>query len=369
MTAATTEPTESVHEHNGKQWKPLPGCTSTFDELLTSQRRWREIAEETRWNPWRTDELTSESERALQVMGEWTRAEPDFRQLTNRQIGARMGAITRQVRAERRADEARWEQDKQRYDDAREKARYALLERLAINGRLERDLGGYRDGSRSPGMTGDRRMAEISDLERQQAKGAEEIARLSGIVGDPETVVDQDGKLPADRRKWNVIWYGIERRRRVEELRESTDALRGQIADTKDRQGKSTLSTRLWSDERALKALLAVPILEAEDMCADCATPQYQHFSGGDIYESHPCPRWPLFAARMERVWAILRAHAEHPTLVEPVPAKPQPLATLAGNLPIGKVIERLSALQAEHPDAVIRRGRANRWELWPKGE
>ena len=35
--------------------------------------------------------------------------------------------------------------------------------------------------------------------------------------------------------------------------------------------------------------------------------------------------------------------------------------------MPIAEVIAKLTDLQEQYPDAEIRRGRANRWELWPK--
>jgi hypothetical protein len=71
----------------------------------------------------------------------------------------------------------------------------------------------------------------------------------------------------------------------------------------------------------------------------------------------------------MERVRETLRSGAERksPTVLEP--PKPQPLATLPGELPIAEVIERLSELRAEHPDAVVRKGRSSRWEIWPGDE
>jgi hypothetical protein len=52
-----------------------------------------------------------------------------------------------------------------------------------------------------------------------------------------------------------------------------------------------------------------------------------------------------------------------------PQPSKPkrQPLAVVPSGLPIAEVVEQLQKLQKQHPDAEVRRGRANRWELWPK--
>jgi hypothetical protein len=366
--ATVTDRAPQVFEHEGILWRAKPGASSSFDEYIYERGHWLELFWELDWNPWRKDELAPLEARCEQVLDEWERAEPDFRPLTARQVGARRAAITRKVRTARVADEARWERDKERYDPEREMARFALLERQAMHGHTTRELAEYQSGERYPGMAPERRAKEVADLRAKLGGGAEAIAKLTEHVGDPEDVVDEDGKLPRDRRTWNVIWYRIERKRRVEELMESTEKLRDELKATKDRKEKGTLQGRLGSEERRLSALLAVPRLEAEAMCADCYTPQYQHVSGGDVYESRPCPRWPLHAARMERVREILRSASERidggsKTVLAP---PPQPLASLPGTLPIAEVIERLSELQAQYPDAVVKRGRANRWELWP---
>lgn len=366
MPATRTHRTK-LYERDVMLWKPLPGYTSTFDDLLRAQSRWMDIFHETPWNPWRTEGLAAEQERAHSVMREWTRAEQDHRYMTKREMGAMQGAITRKHRAQYKADEARWEQDKDRYDPDREKARFALLERESIQASQTRELDAYRSGERFPSMPAERRDKEVTDLEAKLKFTKAEIERLSAVVGDREEVLDVDGRLPRDRRPGNLIWYGIRRRDNVLELQRSTAELRERIKGTKDRAEKSKLGAQLWSEGRTLQALLSVPILAAEDMCADCYTPQHQHLSGGDIYESRPCPRWPLHAARMEQVWQILCSARERTHPIERARTKPQPLATLPGNLPIAEVIERLSALHEEHPDAVVKRDRANRWELWPK--
>jgi len=66
---------------------------------------------------------------AHSVMREWTRAEPDHRYMTKREIGAMQAAITRKHRAQYKADEARWERDQDRYDPDREEARLPLQPR------------------------------------------------------------------------------------------------------------------------------------------------------------------------------------------------------------------------------------------------
>jgi hypothetical protein len=52
-----------------------------------------------------------------------------------------------------------------------------------------------------------------------------------------------------------------------------------------------------------------------------------------------------------------------------PAKPKPAPLAIVQSGLGIAEVVRRLQELQEQHPDAEVRRGRANRWELWPGRE
>jgi hypothetical protein len=63
--------------------------------------------------------------------------------------------------------------------------------------------------------------------------------------------------------------------------------------------------------------------MQAEDMCADCLT-SAAYFEQGGPFSGGPCAAWP-------------------------------------------EVVQQLQKLQLQYPDAEVRRGRANRWELWPK--
>lgn len=60
----------------------------------------------------------------------------------------------------------------------------------------------------------------------------------------------------------------------------------------------------------------------------------------------------------------ILRSDSDRVHNTQPAPPEPRPLATLPPKLPIVEVIAQLQELQAQHPDATEKRGRANRWEL-----
>jgi hypothetical protein len=351
-----------IHEHDGQLWKPLPGASSQFDELLYAQTRWLEIVTETDWNPWRKDELEPEQRQAEDVMREWTRAEPDFRPMTKRQVAAMVTSISRNAKAEYAANEARWERDKAQYEPERERARWSLLEREAVLAQRSRELEQFRSGERFPGMVPDKREHEMAELATTIERESAQISRLKKIVGDPDDVVDEQGKLPRDRRGWNLTMYGLRRRTKVTELRDGVGNLENEIVQA-PREERSKLRTRLHFEHRQLEVLLAVPPLEAAEMCADCLTPQFQH-GFGDVFETRPCPVWPDYAERMKRVWDLLRTAEPKQTESQAQP-KAEPLATLKGGLPIADVIERLSELKATYPDAVVKRGRANLWEIW----
>lgn len=356
--------TQDVFEHDGLLWKRLPGGTSTFAEFVAAGVEWMDIFHETQWNPWRKDELQPASERARAVREGWTRAEPDHRMMTEEEFVVWMEDLDRERDDQRAADEARWEQDKAHYSEQREQARYALLELEATRAHLEGEIERLRSGAVFPGMLADMRAKRVADLEADRDRNEAEISELTATVGDAETVVDAEGRLPRDRRPLKLVGYDCDRRFRVEELQASIAALQEALSAEEDRTKKSSLRARAAGMERELAALLAVPRLTPDDMCADCDTPMAQHLTSGS--GARGCPYWPVRAARMKQAWENVRRILEYAKPTEPTPPKPEPLATLPGSLGIGEVIERLKELQAKHPDAVVKRGRANRWELWP---
>jgi hypothetical protein len=89
----------------------------------------REINDDATWNPWVTEDRAKDLERAMDVMDQWRRAEPNHRYLTKTQLDARFAASSRSVRAQFAADDRRRENDRERYDPDRAAARLALLER------------------------------------------------------------------------------------------------------------------------------------------------------------------------------------------------------------------------------------------------
>ena len=221
------------------------------------------------------------------------------------------------------------------------------------------ELARYRDGSRYPKMDLARRRKDIEELEQSITQRRSEIERLTPIVGDQETVVDQNGWLPRERRDYMLICYRFDRERTVRKLREKIP----ELVATGDRKDRIQADLK----RHRLEKLLAVPPLTADDMCSDCPTPIAEHGWVTPPFDG-PCPAWPGWRARLQRAWEIIEAGArDTPTSAEPPTPKPQPLATIPSGLPIAEITKRLQELQAEFPDAEVRRGRANRWELWPK--
>jgi hypothetical protein len=74
--------------------------------------------------------------------------------------------------------------------------------------------------------------------------------------------------------------------------------------------------------------------------------------------------RTPLARLREARdIFERAIARTDPPPPPEP---KPEPLAVVPSGLPISEVMARLAEIQERYPDAEVRRGRANRWEVWP---
>lgn len=364
MNRTTTNSSASVFEHEGLLWKSKPEATSSFTQLLDARSTLREITQDSLWNPWVREEREQESDAALAVMEQWTRAEPGFRQMTEQEVDEMLAESDRRSAAAHAADVERWERDRQRYDPERESARLALLELSSRLKFVTEELARYgaMDSSRSSGWAW-----RIAELQQEAEKHPPEIERQQTMVGDPEDVVDAYGRLPRDRRSTTLLYYRLDRERDIRELRERVPALRTKLKSTTDRNERSSLRAKLQVKEHTLGKLLEVPPLSPDEMCAECATPASKHGWVSPPYDS-PCPAWPGWGTRLEKVRQMMLEAVERTQPQEPDPPKPQPLALLPSGLAIAEVIEQLAKLQIDHPTAVVKRGRANRWELWPAG-
>ncbi|HXC78575.1 MAG TPA: hypothetical protein VNU19_16185 [Candidatus Acidoferrum sp.] len=363
--AALQQPTKTI-EHDGRKWKPRRGSTATAEEFIAARALFLELHADARWNPWVLDDHEADLEQAMHVMDQWTRAESNFRRLTAKQFDARMARWERQYQTDRVKVDERRDRDRARYDPEREAARLALFEQQS---RLDYELpevDALRDGTKFPGLTAARRDADVAEGEATIAGRRAEIARLTVVAGDLEDVVDKRGWLPHDRRELMLSIFQSCRGVEVRELRTRTTELSQLVKASQDKAERAEHRAGLRLATSRLEKLLAIPELTPDDMCSECATPVAKH--GWSTPPSDgPCPAWPAWAAQTRKLRemfdSFVRASAPPSP---PPPPKPEPLAVIPSRLPIVEVLARLSEIQAKYPDAEVRRGNANKWEIWP---
>ncbi|MEV1005527.1 hypothetical protein [Nonomuraea sp. NPDC050202] len=109
---------DGVIEHDGLLWKPKEGATSSVEEFLAARALCIELHDDADWNPWVLNDRAKDLERAQQIMGEWTRAEPGHRPMTKKQIDAMMARQDREFKARQAADRERCDRDRLRYDQS-----------------------------------------------------------------------------------------------------------------------------------------------------------------------------------------------------------------------------------------------------------
>jgi hypothetical protein len=365
MASTTDVMPEGVIEHEGMLWKPRRGATASAEEFIAARTLFIELNHDAMWNPWIRDEREADIDEAAEIMSQWQRAEPGHRHLSLKQWEAQQARRERQREQQRAEDEGRREHDKARYDEQRSTARLRLIE---VQSRLDHglaELAGFRDGTKFPAMDPKRRANEIKELEQKVERLQAEVARLTPIVGDPEDVVDEHGWLPRDRREHTWWVYRLDRERKVRDLKQQLPELEAALKATTDRAERRERRAKLAEATRDLERLIAEGPFTAEEMCSECATPMAHH--GWVWPPGHPCPAWPGWAARMREVRQMLETFAKRreAEAVPPPKPKPQPLAVVPSGLPIANVVAKLTELQQQFPDAEVRRGRANRWELW----
>jgi hypothetical protein len=320
---------------------------------------------EAMWNPWIRDERAADIDAAAEVMGQWQRAEPGHRHMSLKQWEAQQARRERKREQQRVQDQARRERDKALYDEGRSTARLHLMEVQSSLYHGLAELAGFREGTRFPAIDPKRRASEIEELEQKVERLRVEVDRLTPIVGDPENVVDEHGWLPRDRREQTWWSYRLDRERKVSDLKQLLPEMEAALKATTDRAERRDRRAKLDEANRDLGRLIAEGPFTADEMCSECATPVARH--GWVWPPGHPCPAWPGWAARMREARQMLETCAKRRDADAATPAqpKPTPLAVVPSGLPIADVVAKLTELQARFPDAEVRRGRANRWELW----
>jgi hypothetical protein len=365
MATATGVIAAGVIEHDGMLWKPRTGATATAEEFIAARTLFIELHHDATWNPWIRDERAVDIDRAAEVMGQRQRAEPGHRRMSIKQWEAQQARRERKREEQRAKDETRREGDKARYDEERSSARLRLIEVQSTLDHGLAELAGFRDGTKFPAMDPKRRASETEELEHKVERLRAEVDRLTPIVGDPEYVVDEHGWLPRERREQTWWSYRLDRERKVRDLKQQLPELEAALKATADGAERRDRRAKLAEATRDLEHLIAQGPFTAEEMCSECATPIAHH--GWVWPPGRPCPAWPGWAARMREVRQMLESFTKcrESEAVPPPKPKAQPLAVVPSGLPIADVVAKLTELQAQFPDAEVRRGRANRWELW----
>jgi hypothetical protein len=350
-------------EHEGQLWRPTPGATTTFTQFLQARAAFSDIMD--LWNLWQRDQREDELAATTAVFDQWERAEPDFRPWTDQDTAAWERDFDQRRQQERERDERDRLTRVPLHDPERDRARLALLEQQSHLDSTRNHLHGLRERTVYPAMEPGRREREISDSETTLERLTATVARLQELVGDSDTIVDKDGYLPHHRRERHrsaLLWW------RHDEL----TRLRGLLADLQtqhtaatDRGARAQLRTQIRNEQHQLDTLADMVKSAEDDMCSECASPASWHLSPYTLtLPKGPCVAWPQHAKRRRELRDWFLAITKNPRT--PAPPKPEPLAVIPSGLSIDQLMTRLAELQTQYPDAIVRRGNANKWEFWP---
>jgi hypothetical protein len=180
------------------------------------------------WNPCNLEDRAAEHDAALSVCDQWTRAEPGFRSKTTEEVEAEQEAWLAGLDA-RVAAEVTWAEGERAeratgYEPRREAVRLAYLEERGLLADKIRERDEIVSGQLFLYMEDKRKQAHLAGLDRAITRSAQAADQLAKAVGDPETVVDRDGWLPAERRELSLARFRAGRITEVRELRTRVQA-------------------------------------------------------------------------------------------------------------------------------------------------
>jgi hypothetical protein len=315
-----------VIEVDGNRWKLVPGGNATAEEFIAARSLISQIHQQALWSPWVMQDRAAEYDAALAMCGQWASADPAARK-TLRELEAEMEQREAGAGARLPAEQAQAGKDRagraRHYDPGREQARLALLEQQAILAGKLREREEIRAGGLFPRVDdGDRRQL-LDGLEHAITARTREVDDLAVAVGDPETVPDVRGWLPAERRDVALALFKARRGNQVRELRSRIASTQATLRSQKGMTDRVQLREALRTDKARLAYWEDMPPLDASGMCSECASPAWHapgttysidgfHVSGG------PCPAWPQWAGRVDAVREALLQPAQGPP--EPPP-------------------------------------------------
>jgi hypothetical protein len=223
-----------------------------------------------------------------------------------------------------------------RISPERAQPRSALLEEQGILADKARERDEVISRELFPGMEDARRDRYLAGLEAAIAARQRVVDELAALVGDAETVCDERGWLPAERRDLSLVLFKVRRATEVRELRARMPVRKAELEALTGRSERAALREALRTDVARLASLEAMPPMTAADMCSECADPA-RHCPGVtfNLQDGNsvggPCPAWPQWARKLEMVRAELRKMAAGPAPEAPPAPKPIAVITLDG--------------------------------------
>lgn len=360
----------TVTAPSGVTWTRKPDAHSTPEQFLAALEAFPAMhSVAASWNWWREGQAKQERERLEQIVFDWDNGAPTSTEEEAQAFAANyMKEFDAELGRNRRNRQRR---ASRQHDPEASKDRVQVL-------RLESDAAFFAHVAAKPKNTDQKTVAE-----QRAASALEKAAELRASIGkDLERIIDFHGFTPAERREHH--------------LRSHLDYWRHR---------------RLWdwstSDKRRFNALLAMPPLRPADMCSECEVPATWHDYDISLRLFRPLPEAGSQAEAIarampgwwERCPACTAYKIEHalgvkgtlpefdgqqylamlPPLLKalfgpaperkpktPAAPKPKPLLVIPGGLPVDQVLARLAEAQKRHPDAEVRRGSGDGWELWP---
>jgi hypothetical protein len=259
------------------------------------------------------------------------------------------------------------------YDQRRARARLALIEQQVT---LAEALAELEEADACPAPEpGARDQWEQwrAQTERAATSARHWISQLTPFVGDPETVADEYGRLPRERRGELVIEFAAKINAEAAALSEKLPALRAQLKSLRGRQERAVVRQELSRGAIRLTYLQGLPAFTADEMCSECAWPMAWHSTGVTYCLeslarlSSPCDSWPVWNAKIAAGlarWAEVMRQERRTAAPAPKPA-PQLLAVIDAGSSVQDVITQLTQVQAGYPSAKVRRGKRNSWQIW----
>jgi hypothetical protein len=361
----------------------------TDEEIAAAEALIAEVHGTMRWSPWVMQDHGTEYLAAHDLLARAAPPDPDAPKMSPEGIQAYVDQRMAELDARIEADFARQEREEaqrrreqaeraQHYDGRRALARLALLEqhgmlRSAIRHRDETlEYGPVPDDPRNPRRVWlDKAEGEIIEAERL-------IGLLEPVVGDPETVIDENGWLPAERREEFFTKFAGDRESEVIELRERRRDLTAELKAAKGRETRAELREQLKRAVKRLEYLEAIPPMTPVDMCSECAWPEDWHEIGTtlslemDGCLTQPCLSWPMYQEHLKiglaRAMKVIEKYNKPKPPPVPVAPRPERIAVFDAGTPVADVISRLAAIQADHPEAEMRSGKRGTFEIWVPG-